>query len=289
MTQPEHFFKYVNASTARIILTNHTLRWSAASRFNDPFDLQFDMHVRYDREKLVGEALNELWAIYSGQKEITPRNKIGFGLLQLKQKTPNLPKSNFIDSWKKGLTESLDVQEKTLPELHAKLREGFKTAHVLCLSETPTNILMWSHYAENHTGVVLRFSDMGHGSFLNAARPVDYRANMPLLFDHADMLAFLTGQLAINYQQVFNESVFVKAIDWQYEKEWRVIDHGGGPAEFHDSPVDPSRLTGLYLGCRIADEDRDIVDLAKAINPNVQIYEGGKSGTTFSIEFAELK
>ena len=29
---------------------------------------------------------------------------------------------------------------------------------MFCLSATPNNVLMWSHYAQNHTGVYLEFN-----------------------------------------------------------------------------------------------------------------------------------
>jgi hypothetical protein len=65
MAPPENFFKYVDSDTAKIILKNCTLRWSAPSRFNDPFDVQFDLHIEYERGKIVEEALDEMWAVYT--------------------------------------------------------------------------------------------------------------------------------------------------------------------------------------------------------------------------------
>ena len=35
----EYFYKYMSASTAEVVLGNRTLRWSAPTEFNDPFDV----------------------------------------------------------------------------------------------------------------------------------------------------------------------------------------------------------------------------------------------------------
>ena len=48
-----HFFKYVNVDAAKIILESGKLRWSSPLMFNDPFDVQFDLHVEFDDAKIV--------------------------------------------------------------------------------------------------------------------------------------------------------------------------------------------------------------------------------------------
>jgi hypothetical protein len=42
----DHFYKYMTSSTAKVVLKNRSLKWSPASAFNDPFDMQFDLHLR---------------------------------------------------------------------------------------------------------------------------------------------------------------------------------------------------------------------------------------------------
>jgi hypothetical protein len=64
MTEGSHnqkcFFKYVTMDKAKKILENGKLRWSAPRHFNDPFDIQFDMHVDYKEAELVNDVANEL-------------------------------------------------------------------------------------------------------------------------------------------------------------------------------------------------------------------------------------
>jgi hypothetical protein len=49
----DHFYKYMSISTAKAVLGNRSLKWSPASDFNDPFDMQFDLHLDFDADELV--------------------------------------------------------------------------------------------------------------------------------------------------------------------------------------------------------------------------------------------
>ena len=237
MAHPEHFFK-------------GTLRWSAPSRFNDPFDVQFDLHIEYDRGKIVEEALAEMWAIYAQKKEIVVANALGAVLKMLSLRPNIIPRDEFVGHLKLGLEGSLTKLEGTLPGLHRTLREHLSPVQLLCLSQTNANILMWSHYAKNHTGVVSRLSCEGdENSLLLMAREVEYRKGMPLLFDHSRLLQYLTGQAAINADTKMNAALLTKANDWAYEQEWRVVYHGREPVSFSDDKFATKQFTAVYFGC----------------------------------------
>ena len=290
MARPDHFFKYVSAERAKQIIRDRTLRWSAPVRFNDPFDLQFDMHVEYDRNQLIEDATAETWAFYSGEKEFVPANPLGHLIKEISALPQRLSKADFVETMRGGIAESLAAQEENLPKVQAGLREQLSPVRVLCLSETPSNILMWSHYALNHTGAVLRLSCIeALDSPWGAAQPVQYRKDMPLLFDHAGLFSFLTGQSVIDKTRILDESVTVKAIDWEYEKEWRVVYHGDAPLEYDDAPFNISQLTGIYFGCKTSDNDwGEISELAQHANPDIEIFAGLKSDRKFSIDFERI-
>jgi hypothetical protein len=281
----KYFFKYLTVETAKKVLENGTLRWSAPRRFNDPFDIQFDMYVDYQERELINDVVNELWLAYSLQKEYEPKNRLGYFVREMSLKTPRLTQSDFKATIKKGVTQSLAVQRTALPKLHAWARGELETALVVCLTETPSNILMWSRYADCHKGVVLQFATLEASSWA-AARPMTYQQKMPLLFDHDQLLKFLTGRIELDKDRFFNESIFTKSIDWRYEKEWRVVWHGKKPADFEDTKFNPKELSGIYLGCRMDQNGADeIVKLGKLLNPDVKIFKGRKSKRTFSVEF----
>lgn len=279
------FFKYVTIDTAKKVLESGKLRWSAPRCFNDPFDVQFDMHIDYKEVELIGDVVNELWLFYSRKMEFEPKNRLGYFVREMGLITPRLKEADFKARAKKGVAESLAVQRIALPKLHAWAREQLKTSLVLCLTETPSNILMWSNYADHHKGIVLKFTTLTASSWA-AARPVTYQERMPLLFDHEQLLRFLTGRIEIDKDRFFNESIFTKSIDWRYEKEWRVVWHGKKEIDFEDTKFNPEELSGIYLGCR-AEQGKggEIVGLAKRLNPKVEVFKGRKSERAFTVDF----
>jgi len=54
----------MSCETAEAVLKNRTLKWSPASAFNDPFDMQFDLHLDFDEEDLVTNASETLETSY---------------------------------------------------------------------------------------------------------------------------------------------------------------------------------------------------------------------------------
>lgn len=53
-------YKYVTVNTAKIVLETGKLRWSSPFMFNDPFDVQFDLHVEFDDATIVTLIVGEL-------------------------------------------------------------------------------------------------------------------------------------------------------------------------------------------------------------------------------------
>ncbi|RVC64112.1 hypothetical protein [Mesorhizobium sp.] len=69
-----HFFKYMNFSTAKAVLTNGSLRWSTFGTLHDPYDMQFDLAITADRAKLKEASLAKLWEVYKGERDVGKGN-----------------------------------------------------------------------------------------------------------------------------------------------------------------------------------------------------------------------
>jgi hypothetical protein len=89
----------------------------------------------------------------------------------------------------------------------------------LSLSGTPTNVLMWSHYCQHHTGYVIGF-DPEHEFFGRSVRQVVYSdirpAYNPLETEHSA------------------ELFYTKSKDWSYEQEYRKFQSFVEPIEMSD-------------------------------------------------------
>jgi len=110
------------------------------------------------------------------------------------------------------------------PEHYAKVEAAMMMmmgtmVGVLSLTEKCSNLLMWAHYAAEHTGFVIGF-DTTHGYWNNfgdekgndhvgVLRKVDYSEKRPSIAHLAKM--------------TLAETYFAKSIEWEYEQEWRVF------------------------------------------------------------------
>jgi hypothetical protein len=116
---------------------------------------------------------------------------------------------------------------------------------VVCFSENPSDMLMWSHYTNGHRGVCLEFDSEERPikgwkqfQYLRVRYVEDRRTNV-----------FEVG-LDVAYYQLLTS----KGPDWAYEKEHRLITIKG-PGFQHGSL---QSVTGIILGERIRDNAVDL-------------------------------
>ncbi len=109
------------------------------------------------------------------------------------------------------------------------------------LSATPTNILMWSHYAQNHEGYVIGF-DADHEYFGESVSPVAYSSVRP---SHDPFERRHSGAI-----------FYTKSSDWSYEQEYRKFQSFGEPIKLENgnylSPYPPrgassGQKNGVFL------------------------------------------
>src|SRR5688572_21539252 len=103
---------------------------------------------------------------------------------------------------------------------------------VCCLTEICDDILMWSHYAAQHTGVCIGIRPDRIASKL--FRPVEYSEVVPLL----DAWEYIRGSAG-----TFVKLGLTKASHWSYEKEWRTVDRAG-PKQY------PGCVDRIVIGAR---------------------------------------
>jgi hypothetical protein len=211
----ELFYKYVPPNTAKIVLRNSTLRWSSPTLFNDPFDVQFDLHVEYDRQRVAERAMQAIVDGYMGREPINARNPLGQLLQFMRDRVPGLTERELRERLAPGLFEGMDRAERLIPETQEQFRAVVADLKLLCLTEVYDNILMWAHYGKEHTGAVIELKCVERlDSAWGAAKPVRYEANMPLLIDEEKLVAMMSGVGALADERLFENSVFVKAADW---------------------------------------------------------------------------
>jgi Protein of unknown function (DUF2971) len=151
---------------------------------------------------------------------------------------------------------------------------------IYCLSRR-IDILMWSHYADEHKGYCLAFSESGLCSHFDQYSDVTYQDAYPeLAFQDSSPEAQVTEA----HMKAF---VLTKYSGWSYENEVRFLswDSGAGLREYP-----PQHLRAVILGARMDATSRGKVRdwLAKRASQPL-LYEARLSTSRFALEFRELK
>jgi hypothetical protein len=96
---------------------------------------------------------------------------------------------------------------------HSPLINPDESAKITCFSESPNISLMWSHYAESHSGICVGFDKRILLNSLSLHK-VSYNARVPVISNDA-----LDTEKHL-------KAFTVKSKEWSYEKEWRAIYSG---------------------------------------------------------------
>lgn len=126
----------------------------------------------------------------------------------------------------------------------ASVNQSGSRMGVFCLAECVQSVLMWSHYADNHQGIALRFDFKDHleGGLMPLFK-VRYCEERPML------RGFFSGE---NQAEAITAALCTKAEFWRYEQEWRFIEPDGAGKS---TDFDPRVVTALILGAKTRDRD----------------------------------
>ena len=194
------------------MLVNREMWVSRPNAFNDPFDCALEP----GRPKTTSDLQAQMCALIDDLYD---------------QKEARQKKAEIIDN-----NELRPIEEVSGKNVEKHILEASKMG-VFSLSETWSNILMWSHYARNHTGFCVEFDRINRAdNFLShhMCRPVKYESDYPNLHRIVDLLEV---------------NLYTKAEDWSYEKEWRLVAKEGNRL----LPL-PAPIRSITFGMKAAPE-----------------------------------
>lgn len=249
---PRRLYKYQSINLDTLDgLRNHALWFSSPGQFNDPFDCDVSCFIGRNR------------------RDFEDRLESFFGHVQGNVIVRTFGKS--AKGWKKKNEGLMDI-----------FRFFYRSmVQICCLSASCDNVLMWSHYANQHQGMCLVFNSHKAGLIRDNVLPVQYYDQYPSdLVDarRIDDLAMLTKQL-----------LAAKSSAWSYEREWRVFMVNAGNAEDTKGALyqyDPSLLSGVVFGINTSPSDIDLVKDAIAewkCSRRIRLYQARAVKDEFKI------
>lgn len=193
------------------IITDNSMMFSSPKAFNDPFDCQLQP-ITFPS---AIDVTNYLIKILPG----APANVIA-----------NLATNAISD-----------------PIAFARILENaikFDDKGVLCLSQEPDNILLWSHYADNHFGVCLKFDILQDLDFFSIPLHCLYPTVYPMYNHMTDS------------DKLVDMMIKTKFKPWDYENEIRIFKQTNGLKHFNKQA-----LTEIIFGCNTPQPEIDRIKL----------------------------
>ncbi len=279
---PKPLYKYLSPKAGiENVLEQGTLKWAVPAELNDPFDNDLDVPLEKVTDSIVDEFANSFikmndfpFEILIGEQEIS-----GAEFAQMvKYMEPHLTPEER-EQLREAVVEGLSTLHRNWPTHLDELCAMFQESALFCMSETYDDILMWSHYADKHQGLVIAFSPNNPDSPFSLAKPVRYVSEMPKI-NIRNYVGLSNDNAVRDFQDLFT---LTKSNTWSYEREWRVVAAGGsGIRPFHEEDID-----AIYLGCRMsADNKKRVAAAVKQKYPAAKLYVALKA-SEFKLDFRE--
>lgn len=290
------FFKYTTPDTAIKILDSKTVKYSSPLFFNDPFDVQSGLHLNFDLNFLPGHTLDRIFELITSDKAPSLDATEPLCKLILLARKKYGHEGFDRERWRQRLLPTLITVAESIAqwqvEYQQKWTDLLPKMRVFCVTEDRDNLLMWAHYAKEHTGVVFEFVSLpDEDNPLSVARKVKYVREPPSFLTRGEWIDDILGLQRFNLDDFSRRYALIKSSQWRYEKEWRVWYPNHGPStEPHTfMPINPHELKALYIGCQAGQPFLEkVVPLARLAFPQLRLFQARKSNARFCLEYTEV-
>ena len=225
---PRTLFKYRHFDKEGYNLKSlEQIYFSPPFEFNDPFDT--GIPIQYRSSGVSAETI--LDHMFKSNLEV---NNPPWSDEQIRRRHTEL------------ISQTKDIKDAQTQDLAAILELAQKTG-VFSLAEKEGNILMWSHYAVNHTGFCIGYRTTPLYEHLR--KTVQVILPRIIYCDECPVINPYDPNITLDwYYAPFTH----KFSDWSYESEWRLILHNGAKQII---PIPENVIESVYLGLRISKEN----------------------------------
>lgn len=252
------------------ILLNYRLKVGRVENFNDPFEL------------LLG--IDENSALSNNRKDYSKNPDIINRMSQILN-------NHRIIYDKESPEDILNKFSKYQIEGYTKAAETIRESWndnlgIICFSKSYDIIQMWSHYTENHQGIVIGFEEnefLENNIFL-----------VNVCYDDNMICLPVTGNLEeLNgYEKYFSDVLRKKESNWAYEKEVRVylrLDEIGEDGNYYVT-IPASSIKSVYLGLRSDKMTKFVAESFRQREEyrHLKIYKMVRHDTAFKLKPEEI-
>ena len=153
--------------------------------------------------------------------------------------------------------------------------EKNKEIGILSLTKTKNNLVMWSHYADNHKGYVIEY-DFDAESF-------NVEDNLQkIILDSIVIYSKQVKKMKI-FASSYDEYLLNKSFGWKYEKEYRFISEKSGLHKYKTNCI-KSIIVGANTSAIIEDYLKHI-----ALKKQINIFKSTINSQNFGIKTRKIK
>ena len=282
------YYKYLTEERALEMLKNGSIRFTQACELNDVFELypvfdnsNADFIFKKPTKRFTNE-MNRISNLIPNTDEF--RNIKRFLSMDNYDFINNMEDNQLIDFINSLISDSV---------IRA-IRNGLG---ILSLTIEKDIILMWSHYADNHKGVVIELDSDNpfFGDSIVKNRNVKYPKK----------------RINTKLSNISLENIlFTKSPHWRYEKEirivrsikdlnlvsnYRVYDSNGNNKEIYTASFPPEMVKAIYFGAENKQNNcgskyrKQIIEIIKDKYSHVEVHQGELSRINYQLEFKQLK
>lgn len=193
-------YKYVPFDEGSLcIIKDGSMKFTCPSEFNDPFDCDPEMdeykHLNYIKGR------KDLFKKVGGDLGLSPAEHIQQKGVMLKRVENAIQNGEFGQKLVKNIVG------------------------ICSLSRDPLNLLMWAHYAKNHTGFVIEFCIPTQAQQYSEENGLERLIPLEVKYEKGKPIVNPGDKRGVISDKYF----LVKGHDWEYEQEERVVDSKRGP------------------------------------------------------------
>jgi hypothetical protein len=265
-------FRYYKFEHGLLVLKDLEIRTSIPSALNDPFEIAPNIDpAQFDQRRLEAVLRQDHYVdeAYREEGERCGLSRKEFKRLYLK----DVPRR---------AAEALPRIPHNVERMRRDFADKFsKYWRLLCASQVHDSVLMWSHYADKHKGLVLAF-DTNHPPF--SQMPDDCWLNVTYSERRPD---YLYSHKENEFRQKMFATAAIKERSWSYEKEIRLVVADTAIPDGRFLPITPQSVTAVYCGCRISVTDKRTVEIALSAPhfKHVELWQAELSESGYELNF----
>lgn len=238
----------------------------SADKFNDPYDTL----IRYDLESirsvvssiLTCDSMKQLRAFLEQGNDFPDSIRQSTSDEMINSFRNHILSIQDMSSIKDHLDECRNRVLSSIEIMFPVLAESSKRfSTIACFCESIQSVTMWSHYANYHQGFALEYNlrpTLSHGINNVGIFPVIYEderidATSYVVWEYLKMMGINTPNPDITSSL---KIALHKSSQWEYEKEWRLIDTT--PRDYRSDTPSVIQLapTAIYYGQRMSQENK---------------------------------